>query len=48
MINFEPLFLTARVMTAIYRIAITAVLLATLTRRIRSGERLYRTPRRLD
>lgn len=45
--NFQPLFTTARVITAVYRIASTTLLLVYLSRRLSSGRK---TPgqRRID
>lgn len=45
--NFQPLFTTARVITAIYRITSTTVLLVYLARRLRRGQRISRIDRRL-
>jgi hypothetical protein len=36
--NLQPLFTTARVMTAVYRIASTALLLVYLAKRVGSGK----------
>lgn len=41
--NFQPLFTTARVITAVYRIASTTLLLAYLMGRVRNGQKLRRT-----
>lgn len=39
MINFQPLFTTARVVTAVYRVASTSLLLLYLAQRVRSGRK---------
>lgn len=44
--NFEPLFLTARVVTAIYRITSTTLLLLYLAKRVRDGRRIPRASQR--
>lgn len=44
--NFEPLFLTARVVAATYRIVSTALLLYYLTKQINDGREISRTSRR--
>lgn len=40
--NFEPLFTTARVVTAIYRITSTTLLLYYIAKRIRQGKTIPR------
>ena len=47
MINFQPLFTTARVITAVYRIASTTLLLIYLVHRVSEGKKVYRG-RRVD
>ncbi len=47
MINFQPLFTTARVITAVYRIASTTLLLIYLVHRVSEGKKIYRG-RRVD
>lgn len=44
--NLQPLFTTARVMTAVYRIASTALLLAYLVRKVSTGQKFHRVGRR--
>jgi hypothetical protein len=46
--NLELLFVTSRVVTAIYRIVSTTILLGYIARRMREGKRISRTSRRLD
>jgi hypothetical protein len=45
--NFQPLFTTARVLTAVYRVASTTLLLIYLARRVRRGQTISRIDRRL-
>ncbi len=45
--NFQPLFTTARVITAVYRITSTTLLLVYLARRVRRGQVISRIDRRL-
>jgi hypothetical protein len=45
--NLQPLFTTARVITAIYRITSTTLLLIYLARRVRRGQTVSRIDRRL-
>lgn len=45
--NFQPLFTASRVITAVYRIVSTTLLLAYLAQRMREGKRIHRTSRRL-
>jgi len=47
MINFVPLFTTARVLTATYKIATTVFLLFYLSRRIAAGRQAVCNDRRL-
>lgn len=42
MINFNPLYTTARVVTAIYRVASTTLLLLYLGKRIKDGRKFRR------
>ena len=46
--NFEPLFLTARVVTASYRIISTGLLLYYLATRIKDGREIPRNGRRAN
>ncbi len=39
--NFEPLFLTTRVVTAVYRTASTVILIYYLTRRLQDGRETF-------
>lgn len=41
--SFEPLFLTARVVTAIYRITSTTLLLLYLAKRVKDGRHISRS-----
>jgi len=45
--NFQPLFTTARVITAVYRIASTTLLLLYLAQRISNGRKTARHQRTL-
>lgn len=45
--SLEPLFLTARVVTAVYRIASTTLLLLYLAQRVNDGRKFSRS-RRVD
>lgn len=40
--NFQPLFTTARVVTAVYRVASTTLLLIYLAQRVSDGRKLSR------
>lgn len=44
--NFQPLYTTARVMTALYRVVSTALLLTYLVRRVSTGERFHHVTRK--
>ncbi len=44
--NFEPLFTTARVVTAIYRITSTTLLLYYIAKRMRQGKAIPRASQR--
>lgn len=46
--TFEPLFVTARVVTATYRIVSTTLLLYYLMKRINNGREVPRNGRRAD
>lgn len=46
MINFQPLFTTARVVTAIYRVTSTTLLLLYLARRVRERKTIPNAVRR--
>jgi len=41
--NFQPLFTTARVITAVYRVASTTLLLLYLARRVNGGRKVSRS-----
>lgn len=45
--NLQPLFTTARVITAVYRIVSTTLLLTYLARRVRDGRMVSKVDRRL-
>lgn len=45
--NLQPLFTAARVITAVYRITSTSLLLVYLAQRVRRGQRVSRIDRRL-
>lgn len=45
--NFQPLFTTARVITAVYRVASTTLLLLYLARRVKRGQVVTKVDRRL-
>lgn len=46
--NFTPLFLTARVVTAVYRTVSTTVLLYYLSKKIKNRQKISRVSRRVD
>jgi len=45
-VNFQPLFTTARVITAVYRITSTTLLLLYLARRLKQGRPIPRAAQR--
>lgn len=47
-LNLNHLFLASRVVTAVYRIVSTTLLLAYMARRVSEGRKIRRTSRRFD